>query len=329
MLPGKVPPEKLKEIVFNNLGAEGERIIIRSGLGVDAAAIDFGDTVLVASTDPITGAGRNIGFYAVHVNANDVATFGARPKWFLATVLLPEDADERLLGEIMEEIHHNCRELGVAVVGGHTEVTPGLKRPIVVGTMLGEVRRERLVTSNGARPGDAIILTKGAGIEGTAIIAGEKECELREAFGEDFVERAKAFLTRISVVKDALIAGEIGVHAMHDPTEGGIANGLHEMAEAAGLGFKVYYEKIPIARETRKICEFYDLNPLALISSGALMIAAAQEKAARIVEALRENGINAAVIGEFLNSRDRRLIIRDGEERTLEQPPTDELWKVV
>ncbi len=329
MLPGKVPPEKLKEIVFNNLGAEGERIIIRSGLGVDAAAIEFGDVVLVASTDPITGAGKNIGFYAVHVNANDVATFGARPKWFLATVLLPEDADERLLEEIMEGIHHNCRELEVAVIGGHTEVTPGLKRPIVVGTMLGEVRRERLVTSNGARPGDVIILTKGAGIEGTAIIASEKECELREAFGEDFVERAKAFLNRISVVKDALIAGEIGVHAMHDPTEGGIANGLHEMAEAAGLGFRVYYDKIPIAEETRKICEFYDLNPLALISSGALMIAAAQEKAALIVEALKENDINAAVIGEFLNSRDRRLIIRDGEERTLEQPPTDELWKVV
>ncbi len=329
MLPGKVPPEKLKEIVFNHLGTEGERVIIRSGLGLDATAIDFGDTVLVASTDPITGAERNIGFYAVHVNANDVATFGARPKWFLVTVLLPEDADEVLLKEIMQEIHENSSRLGVAVVGGHTEVTPGLKKPIVVGTMLGEVRGEKLVTSNGARAGDAIILTKGAGIEGTAIIASEKECDLQEAFGREFVERAKAFLNKISVVRDALIACEIGVHAMHDPTEGGIANGLHEMAEAASLGFRVYHERIPIAEETRKICEFYGLNPLALISSGALMIAAERDKAPLIVEALKKEGINAEVIGEFLEDTDKRVIIQNGEERPLEQPPTDELWKVV
>ncbi|WP_461866827.1 AIR synthase family protein [Thermococcus sp.] len=329
MLPGKVPPEKLKELVFNHLGDKGERVMIRSGLGVDATAIEFGDTVLVASTDPITGAERNIGFYAVHVNANDVATFGAMPKWFLVTILLPEDADEALLKEIMEEIHSNCRKLRVAVVGGHTEVTPGLKKPIVVGTMLGEAKRERLVLSNGAKPGDAIILTKGAGIEGTAIIASERQCELEEVFGQEFVKKAKAFLKNISVVKDALIASEIGAHAMHDPTEGGIANGLHEMAEAADLGFKVYYERIPIAEETRKICEFYNLNPLALISSGALMIAAEKGKAEEIIKALKFNGINASIIGEFLEDSNKRLIIQNEEEKTLEQPPTDELWKVV
>lgn len=327
--PGKIPPEKLKKFVFNHLGARGERVIISSGPGVDAAAIDFGSSVLVASTDPITGAGEGIGFYAVHVNANDVATFGARPKWFLVSLLLPEGADEGLLEEIMREIHGSAERLGVAIVGGHTEVTPGLKKPIVVGTMLGEVEKGKLVTSNGAKAGDSIILTKWAGLEGTSIIASERGEELEKAFGWAFVERAASFIGMISVVEDALTANEIGVHAMHDPTEGGVANGLHEMADAAGLGFRVYGERIPIREETIKICEFYNLNPLALISSGALLMAAPQEKAGEVVKALEKKGINASVIGEFVKEPGVRVIVENGEERLLERPESDELWKVV
>lgn len=327
--PGKVPPEKLKELVFKNLGAPGERVIIGSDLGIDAAAIDFGDTVLVASTDPITGAEKGIGFYAVHVNANDVATFGARPKWFLVSILLPEKAEEELLEEIMRELHESALKLGVAIVGGHTEVTPGLERPIVVGTMLGEVPRERLVTSNGAKPGDVIIMTKWAGLEGTAIIASEREEELERKFGREFVEGAKSFIEMISVVEDALTANEVGVNAMHDPTEGGIANGLHEMAEAARLGFRVYADRIPIREETLRICDFYGLNPLALISSGTLMIAAPRNRAEGILKALSERGINASVIGEFVEDPETRVIIENGVERPLERPESDELWKVV
>ncbi|NJE84313.1 hydrogenase [Thermococcus sp. CX2] len=327
--PGKIPPEKLREIVFNRLGAPGERVIIKSDLGVDATAIDFGSSVLVASTDPITGAEERIGFYAVHINANDVATFGAKPKWFLVSILLPENADEALLAKIMNELHESAEKLGVAIVGGHTEVTPGLHRPIVVGTMLGEVSKEKLVTSNGAKPDDAIILTKWAGLEGTSIIASEREEELVKVFGREFVERAKSFISMISVVEDALTANEVGVDAMHDPTEGGITNGLHEMADAAELGFRVYAEKIPIREETLKICEFYDLNPLALISSGALMIAAPKEKAEGIISALKGKGINASVIGEFLEDKDSRVIVENGRERPLERPESDELWKIV
>ncbi|NJE01403.1 AIR synthase family protein [Thermococcus sp. JdF3] len=330
MLPvGKIPPEKLRELVFNRLGAGGERVIIGADLGVDAAAIDFGETVLVASTDPITGAGEGIGFYAVHVNANDVATFGARPKWFLVSILLPGNSDEAILSGIMEELHRSAAKLGVAIVGGHTEVTPGLDRPIVVGTMLGEVPRGKLVTSNGSKPGDAIILTKWAGLEGTSIIAGERAEELERAFGREFVERARKFIEMISVVEDALTANEVGVHAMHDPTEGGIANGLHEMADAAGLGFRVHLERIPIREETLGICRFYGLNPLALISSGALMIAAPRDGVDEILNALGEKGINASVIGEFVEDPGVRVIVENGEERPLERPESDELWKVV
>ncbi|RLF83656.1 hydrogenase, partial [Thermococci archaeon] len=300
MLPGKVPPEVLEKTVFDRLGVNDERVIIKSGVGIDAAAIDFGDSVLVATSDPITGAEKHIGFYAVNVNANDVATFGAKPKWFLVTILLPENADEELLEKIMEDMHKSAGRLGVSIVGGHTEVTVGLNRPIVIGTMLGEVKKDQLVTSNGAKPGDVIILTKGAGIEGTSIIASENEEELKKVFGKELVENAKRFLQKISVVKEALIAAEIGVHAMHDPTEGGIANGFHEMADAAGLGFRVYYEEIFIAEETRKLCEHFKLDPLALISSGSLLIAAPPEKAEKVVEAIRRKGIEAAIVGEFL-----------------------------
>lgn len=328
MLPGKVPPEVLEKIVFDRLGVNDERVIIKSGVGIDAAAIDFGDSVLVATSDPITGAEKHIGFYAVNVNANDVATFGAKPKWFLVTILLPENADEELLEKIMEDMHKSAGRLGISIVGGHTEVTVGLNRQIVIGTMLGEVKKDQLVTSNGAKPGDVIILTKGAGIEGTSIIASENEEELKKVFGKELVENAKRFLQKISVVKEALIAAEIGVHAMHDPTEGGIANGFHEMADAAGLGFRVYYEEIFIAEETRKLCEHFKLDPLALISSGSLLIAAPPEKAEKVVEAIRRKGIEAAIVGEFLEDNNIKVIVKDGKEVPLKRPETDEIWKL-
>ncbi len=329
LAPGKILPEKLMEIVFNHLGAPDERVLVGADLGIDASAIDFGERVLAASTDPITGAEERIGFYAVNVNANDVATFGARPKWFLVSILLPENSDERTLESIMDDLHASASRLGIAIVGGHTEVTPGLKRPIVVGTMLGEVERGKLVTSNGAKPGDAIILTKWAGLEGTSIIASERGKQLERRFGREFVGRAKSFIKMISVVEDALTANETGVHAMHDPTEGGIANGLHEMADAAKLGFVVHRERIPVREETLKICEFFNLNPLALISSGALLIAAPPENADEILRALAERGINASMIGEFVDDPGRRVIVENGTERPLERPESDELWKVV
>lgn len=327
MFAGKVPPEVLKEIVFKNLNVEkAHRLIIGPGVGIDAAALDFGDYVVVASTDPITGAEERIGFYAVHVNANDVATFGAKPKWFLVNILLPEGSDESTLREIMDEIREVASLLDVSIIGGHTEVTPGLKKPIVVGTMLGEVEKDKLVIPN-PRPGDAIILTKGVGIEGTSIIAHEREKELRSIFGKEFVERAKSYINEISVVKEALIAREFAT-AMHDPTEGGVANGLHEMADINDLGFRVFKNKLIIREETKRICTFYDIDPLSLISSGALLISVPRDSAQLVVQKLQSNGIKASIIGEFLAEK-KRVIIENGVERPLRRPETDELWKVV
>lgn len=327
LTPGKLSPDKLEDLVLKSIRRGDGRVIAWPGPGIDAAAIDFGERILVASTDPITGVEKGIGFYAVHINANDVATFGARPKWFLVTILLPETADEPLLETIMDDIIRTAEGLGISVVGGHTEVTPGLERPIVVGTMLGEVEREKLVTSNGAKPGDAIIMTKWAGLEGTSIIAREREEELRNAFGEGFAERAKALLEYISVLPEAMILRDFA-NAMHDSTEGGIANGIHEMADSSDLGFRVFADRIPLREETEKICGFYGLNPLALISSGSLLAAVPRDNARFVVEKLLARGINATIIGEFLAEK-KRVMVKRGDELPFKRPKSDELWKVV
>ncbi len=323
---GKVPPEVLEKLL-KHLGSESRRIIVGPGTGIDFGAVDFGDRFLVASTDPITGAVEDIGFYAVHISANDVAISGARPKWFLVTLLLPEGSDEVLPEGIMAEIDSEAKKLGVAIIGGHTEVSSGLDRPIVMGTMLGEVEREKLVRPDGAKPGDAVIMTKWAGLEGTSIIARERRDELAGEFGETFVERAASLAEYISIVPEATIAAEFGVDAMHDPTEGEVANGLHEMADSAGLGLRVYPEKIPVREETKAICEFYGLDPLALVGSGALLIAVKRDHARVLVERFLARGINAAIVGEFL-AEGKRVAITRGDERPFPRPETDELWKI-
>ncbi|WP_099211693.1 AIR synthase family protein [Thermococcus henrietii] len=324
MHPGKLPPELLEKLVLSRLPTGGKGVILGPGTGIDGAAVNVEGT-LVASSDPITGATKRIGFYAVHVNANDVAVMGAEPRWFLTTVLLPGNTDEELLENIIEEISREAKKLGVAVVGGHTEVTPGLDRPIVVGTMLGEA--ERLVRTDGAKPGDAIVMTKWAGIEGTAIIAEELRGRLAPILGEEFLEVASSLIEYLSVLPEARILRKVA-NAMHDPTEGGILNGLHEMADASGLGFRLYAERIPIREETKTLCNYLHLNPLGLISSGVLLASVPRDYAKKAVEELLSHGITASIIGEFL-AEEKRVIVEENEERPAWRPESDELWKVV
>jgi len=297
---GKLPADVLARLLAG-VAPTDPRVLVGPGIGLDAAVIDMGDRLLVAKSDPITFATDSIGWYAVQVNANDIATTGAAPSWFLATVLLPASrADEALAQEILTQIHCACTGIGASLVGGHTEITYGLDRPIVVGAMLGEVARERLVTPSGARPGDALLLTKGIAIEGTAIIAREKAGELRE-FGDEFLERCRNFLIEpgISVVRDAAIAVSAGrVHAMHDPTEGGLATGLHEMAQAAGIGLTIDSEAVPVYPETLALCRATGLDPWGLIASGALLLAVEAADAQNIVRALKVEGIRVAIIGQ-------------------------------
>lgn len=325
---GKVPPEILAKSVFPFLGAEDVDVIHGPGIGRDAAVIRVGRQIVVATTDPITGAVCNIGSYVIHICANDIATFGIRPRWFLASILLPENAESQMLEDIMLSMHSAAKELNVSIIGGHTEVTPELKRPIITGFMLGLAEKGRFVTSTDAKVGNLVILTKGVAIEGTAILATEREEELSEKIGKDIVQRAKQFIQRISVVPEAIKAMSTGaVTAMHDPTEGGVANGLHELAEASELGFIVDRSKFVIHNETTQICNLLDVNPLDLIASGAMLIAVEEQQASNLLKTLKKDGIPAAIIGRLVkDSKQRAIIDFDGSLKPLVQPVTDALW---
>ena len=299
---GKLPHEVLERLIGRYTRPD-PRLVVPPGLGEDAAVIDFGDRYLVAKTDPITFATDAIGWYAIHVNANDIASMGAVPRFFLATIIVPEDqASEALVESIFRSIHEAAAELDITVCGGHTEFTHGIDRPIVVGQMLGEVERDRLVRSSGLVPGDSILLTKGMAIEATAIIAREKRHELLgRGYDVAFLDRCAEYLTDpgISVVADARLATGAGqVHAMHDPTEGGAATGLMEIALASGVGLEVLEEGLYISPDSARLCTEYGLDPFGVISSGALLIGCPAGDETAIARALRGAGIDAHRIAE-------------------------------
>jgi hydrogenase maturation factor len=269
---------------------------------MDCAVIDHGETLLVYKSDPITFATDEIGWYAVQVNANDIATTGAVPRWMLATLLLP---DGETTGEMVEKIANQifaaCRAIGVALVGGHTEITSGLRRPVLVCTLIGEVERHRLVTPRGARPGDRVLLTKGVPVEATALLGREFPEMLRSVLSEAEIGQARDFLYRpgISVLRDAQVATLSGqVTAMHDPTEGGLAGGLWELAEASGHTLVIDAQTVPVYPLSRRICNALNLDPLAAIASGSLLLTTSSEQAPKVRSALEAEGIACTEIGE-------------------------------
>jgi hydrogenase expression/formation protein HypE len=327
-LPGKVPTKVLEEIVFRNLGAKRGDVVLSSSIGEDAAIVQAGNQLLAVSSDPITGAEEWLGWLAVHVSANDVATRGVQPRWFNSIILLPKNSTSELVEKICTQMDKAASQLNVAIVGGHCEVTPGIEHPIVTGCAIGVAEEGKYVTCGGARIGDQIILTKGTGIEGTAILASDRRAELLQFFDENFLNRAENFFEKISVVKDALTAFRTGgVSAMHDPTEGGVAGGLHELADAANIGFNVHEENILVPEETRKICAHFNVDPLQLISSGSLLIVAEESKTEEIISSLSKNGVQASVIGEVTEpSLGRNLVTKAGEKTRLVRPVSDHLW---
>ena len=326
--PGKIPVDILKEVVFRNLGAERKEVIIGPSAGIDGAVLDLGDKSLIVSMDPITGAVERIGWLAVNVNANDVATFGVEPAFLFSCMMLPENAERQLVETISAQMNAAAKDLGIAIVGGHCESTPGLVNPIVVGCVLGLTEKGRYVTAGGAKPGDKLILTKSAGIEGTSILATDREQALRKILSKTMLQAAKNFYRQISVVKDALTACKTGgVHAMHDPTEGGVAGGIHEMADASNVGVKVIEEAIAVQPETSQICSHFKIDPLQLIGSGALLISAEAKSANEIVRNLRNERVLASVIGEFKENANHRVLIqKDGVTKDLPRPLSDHLW---
>jgi len=330
---GKLPLEHLRSLLMH-LPKQDPRLLVGPQIGEDAAVIDAGDRYLVVATDPITFATDQIGRYAVHINANDVAVMGARPLWFFAVMLLPESRTTPELAEtIMADVRAACEELGVTLGGGHTEITQDLDRPILVGQMLGEVSPKRLVRKTRIAIGDLILLTRSAAIEGTAILAREKSERLRGRVDANLLARAARFLLEpgISIVGAALAAANVGeaVHAMHDPTEGGLATGLFELVAPAGLGLQVIRELIPIAPETDAICNTLALDPLKLIASGAGLIAVAGDSADSVLKAVEAAGVPVVVIGEVRAAAEGITIVTNGVIEPISPPVRDEIARAL
>jgi len=332
------PPGKLSMSLLADLLAgvrhDDPRVVVGPAVGEDAAVIDMGDRYLVAKSDPITFATDEIGLYAVTVNANDIATRGATPKWFLATLLLPEHGtDRRLVEGIFAQITDACDRLGVTLVGGHTEVSVGLDRPVVCGAMLGEVAKDSLVSTGGLRPGDRVLLTKCVPLEGASIIAREKRDELLAAgVPEDVVDAAADFLhdPGISVVGEAMAACQAGgVTSMHDPTEGGVATALLEMAAAAEVGLRIRQYDIPLAPGTDELCAAFGLDPLGTISSGSLLIGAQPEAADAVLDAVRAAGFAATDIGRAVPAEQGTSFEdRSGSARPIPYFEQDEIARI-
>jgi len=324
---GKISPTILERIVFKYLGAKRADIIQGPAKGEDAAIVRVGEDLMALSCDPISGALKRIGWLVLNVSANDVATRGVKPRWFLSTMMLPKGTRVNLVRKICKEIHEAAMRLDIGIIGGHSEITPGIDHPLIVGFCVGVVEKGRYVTTGMARKGDEVILTKGVGIEGTAILASDRRKMLMRRFDGELVRRAESFYDRISVVKDALTAFNVGgISAMHDPTEGGVAGGLHELADASGKGFEVYEDRLMSEPETLEICRFFKIDPLRLISSGSLLITCLPEMTDKILSKLHLVGIKASSIGRIKASTRRVIVNKSGIHQKLQRPLSDHLW---
>jgi hydrogenase maturation factor len=313
--------------------ANDPAVVVPTGYGRDAAALQIGDETLIVKSDPITFATERAARYLVAVNANDIACMGGIPRWMTIVALLPEDrTTERDVEDLFRDLMEACDALGIAIIGGHTEITLGIERPLLIGTMLGVAGANGLITPGRARQGDDLYLTRWAGIEGTALLARELPDALTSALGPDLVRSAAKLLRSpgISVVSDAnVIAGISGLTAMHDPTEGGVATAIHELAEASGLGAEVFADAIPILPETRAISAFFDLNPLGMLSSGALLFAAAPERQAEVTSTARHHGIPVAHIGRLVHADHGFAMLKGSKTSPLPRFDRDEVSRVL
>lgn len=327
MKVGKLPESVLKRSVFKQLHTKREEVLLGAGVGEDCAAMKLdSDEIFVISTDPITGTAKDIGDLAVQITVNDLASAGAEPIGVMLTMLLPEDATEEELKHVMAQVESACEKNRIQVMGGHTEVTRVVSQIVLSVTGVGKAKEDRLISTADVLPDMDILVTKWVGIEGTAILAKEKEQELSARYTKPFLEAAKGLDRYLSVLPEAATAVKSGVAAMHDVTEGGIFGALWEMAEASGVGLEIDLKKIPLKQETVEICEYFGISPYELLSSGSMLMAAKDGN--RLVMELQKEGIPAVIIGKATAGRDR--ILRNEDEcRYLEPPKTDELYKVL
>lgn len=323
---GKIPNSLLQALVLDKIKIKNPDVLVNPGIGEDCCALDFGEYLCVMSTDPITGTAAEVGRLAVHISCNDIASCGIKPLGLLVTILAPQGTTQEDLETVSDQLNMAANEIGVDIIGGHTEVTQAVTRFVLITMAVGKVQKDKMITTAGAKIGDDIVITKGAGIEGTAIIAYEKEKELLPVLGETLLKKAKGYMDMLSVVPEGIIAGEHGVNSMHDATEGGLLGALWEVCQASYTGAKIEYAKIPISEETRLICDHFNIDPLKLISSGCMVITCEDGKG--LVDKLEKQGIKAAVIGQIVKN-ECTLIQQDGKFSVISEPKSDELYKVL
>lgn len=323
---GKLPPELLESIVFKKLISRRDDILVRSEMGQDSCIVDMQGMAAVLSTDPITGQVENIGWFAIHVACNDLAANGAEPVGALLTLLLPPNIEKEQIDKIMSDANQAAQEINIEILGGHTEITDAVTRPIVSTVALGKTPTQRLIISNNVQDQLDIVLTKGAGIEGTAILAEYMLKNGLNQLPETLLKRALSFAKKLSVVPESRIALDVGVEAMHDVTEGGLLGALYEVAGAGQAGFIVNREDIPVHQETQAICDALNVDVLRLISSGSMLIYTYHGH--EMVNALQEQGIDARIIGHTTAEK-QYILVEKGKAKQVEAPASDEVWRIL
>ena len=328
--PGKLDADLLEKLVFNQVKHRRQEVLVRPGVGEDCATLDFGPYECVMSTDPITAAISDIGRLAVHITCNDIASNGVEPLGIMLAVMLPPGTTAGDVRRIMEQAAEVSEELGVEIIGGHTEITPAVNRPVIVSTAVGRAPAGGSQRASGMRPGDLIYMTKYAGLEGCGILASDFESELAGVLSPEELAEARDYLKRVSVLKEGVAAGKVGTAGMHDITEGGVLGAVWELAEIADAGLLLYEAQIPVTDIIRKITAHFGIDPLRLISSGSMMIIVHPDRAEALETALAAVGVSYARIGEVRpGAEGRQLLLRDGSSKIIDPPGSDELYRVV
>jgi hydrogenase expression/formation protein HypE len=323
---GKLSTDMLRKGIIDRIRLKRPEVLVHSDIGRDCSIIQYDTECCVLSSDPITGSDSHMGYLAVHINCNDIAASGVEPIGIMVTILAPEGSSEQQIFDVMDEINSTAESLNVEVLGGHTEVTDAVNKMVVSVTAVGKGTANGYITTSGAHDGDSIIVTKSVGLEGMSIIARKYEHYLRKILSGGIVENAKKFIDMISVSREGIIGGRMGATCMHDATEGGLLGALWEIAESSRKGFEIRRELIPIAHETSVICGKLGIDPLRLISSGMMVMTTNNRDS--LLEALYNEGIPAACIGNVLENASRRVMISEGREEVIEPPAADELFNV-
>ena len=326
---GKLDSDLLKASVIDKIKFRRPEVLVRAGVGEDCAVIDFGEYECVMSTDPITASVADIGKLAIHISCNDIASNGIQPVGIMLAVMLPVGTTKKDVENIMAQAAEAAEACGVEIIGGHTEVTPAVNKPVIVSTAIGRGKKWQSASAENIQIGDYIIMTKTAGLEGTGIIASDYEDDLLKVLTKEEIEAAKQLLDDVSVVKEGTVAGEIGTNGMHDVTEGGILGAIWEMCQIAKVGAHVWGDEVLVADVTKKICKYYGIQYMRLISSGSMIIMAKPEKKDEIIKKLAVAGVAARVIGQIVPEEDGLTITENGVTEPIDPPRPDELYKVV